>query len=98
MFILSHIANFICENSLPKMVNWQQFQFLTPSHQSLLVHHHFSIKFSVTWTAKCSLNRCSRRDWVKARYDTLLAGLKLKAAAGVLSEEDVLAVNGLLGR
>lgn len=40
----------------------------------------------------------SRRDWVKARYDTLLAGLKLKAAAGVLSEEDVLAVNGLLGR
>lgn len=39
----------------------------------------------------------SRRDWVKARYDTLLAGLKLKAAAGVLSEQDVLAVNGLLG-
>jgi len=39
----------------------------------------------------------SRRDWVKARYDTLLAGLKLKAAAGVLSEQDVLAINGLLG-
>lgn len=31
-------------------------------------------------------------------YDTLLTGLKLKAAAGVLSEEDVLAINGLLGR
>ncbi|NNM79156.1 MAG: TolC family protein, partial [Gallionella sp.] len=40
----------------------------------------------------------SRRDWVKSRYDTLLAGLKLKAAAGVLSEADVLAINGLLVR
>ena len=40
----------------------------------------------------------SRRDWVKARYDTLLAGLKLKAAAGVLSGADVLAVNRLLVR
>ncbi len=40
----------------------------------------------------------ARRDWVKARYDTLLAGLKLKAAAGVLSEADVLAINGLLVR
>lgn len=40
----------------------------------------------------------SKRDLVKARYDTLLAGLKLKAAAGVLSEADVLAINGLLVR
>lgn len=38
----------------------------------------------------------SRRDLVKARYDTLLQGLKLKAAAGVLSELDVEAVNGML--
>ena len=37
----------------------------------------------------------ARRDWVKARYDTLFQGLKLKAAAGVLTEADVLAVNGL---
>ncbi len=40
----------------------------------------------------------SRRDLVKARYDTLLQGLKLKAAAGVLSEADVVAINGMLER
>ncbi|MGB8517262.1 MAG: TolC family protein [Gallionella sp.] len=40
----------------------------------------------------------AKRDWVKARYDTLLAGLKLKAAAGVLTEADVMGINGLLGR
>lgn len=39
----------------------------------------------------------SQRDLTKARYDTLLHGLKLKAAAGVLSEADVSAINGLLG-
>lgn len=39
----------------------------------------------------------SKRDLTKARYDTLLQGLKLKAAAGVLGEEDVLTVNALLG-
>lgn len=38
----------------------------------------------------------SKRDLAKARYDTLLEGLKLKAAAGVLSEADVLVVNSLL--
>jgi outer membrane protein len=40
----------------------------------------------------------ARRDLVKARYDTLLQGFKLKAAAGVLTEADIVAVNGLLGR
>lgn len=40
----------------------------------------------------------SQRDLVKARYDTLFQGLKLKAAAGVLSEADVLVVNGMLAR
>ncbi len=39
----------------------------------------------------------SKRDLAKARYDTLFAGLKLKAAAGVLSEADVKVINGLLG-
>ena len=39
----------------------------------------------------------SKRDLAKARYDTLFAGLKLKAAAGVLSESDVKVINGLLG-
>jgi outer membrane protein len=38
----------------------------------------------------------SQRDLLKARYDTLLQGFKLKAAAGVLTEADVLEINGLL--
>lgn len=38
----------------------------------------------------------SKRDLVKARYDTLIQGLKLKAAAGVLTEKDVEAINGML--
>ena len=38
----------------------------------------------------------TRRDLAKARLDTLAAQLKLKAAAGTLSEEDVAAVNLLL--
>jgi outer membrane protein len=37
------------------------------------------------------------RDLSRARYDTLLNGLKLKAASGTLGEDDVVAVNGLLG-
>lgn len=38
----------------------------------------------------------AQRDLLKARYDTLFQGFKLKAAAGTLAESDVLAVNGLL--
>ena len=38
----------------------------------------------------------AQRDLLKARYDTLFQGFKLKAAAGVLTETDVLEVNGLL--
>jgi len=38
----------------------------------------------------------AQRDLVKARYDTLFQGFKLKAAAGQLLEEDVYAVNQLL--
>jgi outer membrane protein len=38
----------------------------------------------------------SRRDLSKARYDVLLQGLRLKAAAGVLSEADVDALNRML--
>jgi outer membrane protein len=37
------------------------------------------------------------RDLSKARYDTLLNGLKLKSAAGTLTENDLQAVNVLLG-
>ena len=40
----------------------------------------------------------AQRDLVKARYETLLQGHKLKAAAGVLSEADVIVVNRLLAR
>jgi len=39
----------------------------------------------------------TKRDLAKARYDTLLNGLRLKAAAGSLTEDDVEAVNRLLG-
>src|SRR5438309_4163334 len=37
------------------------------------------------------------RDLSKARYDTIVSGLKLKAATGTLSEADVEEVNRLLG-
>lgn len=38
----------------------------------------------------------TRRDLAKARYDTLLNGLKLKAAAGSLAVEDLAQLNALL--
>lgn len=38
----------------------------------------------------------TRRDLAKARYDTIMAQLRLKAAAGSLAEGDVQAVNALL--
>jgi len=38
----------------------------------------------------------TRRDLARARYDTLLAGLKLKAAAGTLAEADLAELNALL--
>jgi outer membrane protein len=38
----------------------------------------------------------TRRDLSKARYDTILAGLKLKASAGSLKEDDIEMINGLL--
>lgn len=38
----------------------------------------------------------AQRDLLKARYAALLQGFKLRAAAGELSEKDVLAANGLL--
>jgi outer membrane protein len=39
----------------------------------------------------------TKRDLSRARYDTIVNGLKLKAAAGALSEADVEEVNRLLG-
>jgi outer membrane protein len=38
----------------------------------------------------------TERDLAKARYDTLMNGLKLKAAAGTLQESDLVAINVLL--
>lgn len=38
----------------------------------------------------------TRRDLAKARYDTLVNGLRLKAAASVLKEDDLAALNTLL--
>ena len=40
----------------------------------------------------------TRRDLAKARYDTVMNGLRLKSAAGTLKEEDLASVNGLLGQ
>jgi outer membrane protein len=40
----------------------------------------------------------TRRDLSKARYDTLLAGLRLKAASGTLEEADLQAIDALLLR
>jgi outer membrane protein len=39
----------------------------------------------------------TQRDLARARYDTILNGLRLKSAAGSLTEADVEAVNRLLG-
>lgn len=39
----------------------------------------------------------TKRDLARARYDTIMNGMRLKAAAGTLTEEDVVAVNRLLG-
>jgi len=39
----------------------------------------------------------TRRDMSRARYDALMNGLRLKAAAGNLSEADLEQVNRLLG-
>jgi outer membrane protein len=39
----------------------------------------------------------TRQELARARYDTLLAQLRLKAAAGTLDEEDLAIVNTLLG-
>lgn len=40
----------------------------------------------------------TRRDLARARYDTIINGLRLKSAAGTLDEEDVAQVNALLTR
>lgn len=40
----------------------------------------------------------SKRDLVKARYDTLFQALKLKATAGILNGEDMISINALLVR
>jgi outer membrane protein len=38
----------------------------------------------------------AQRDWHKARVDTLMQGLRLKAANATLLETDLLAINNLL--
>lgn len=38
----------------------------------------------------------TRRDLAKARYDTILNGLRLESAAGILKEDDLVKVNSLL--
>lgn len=38
----------------------------------------------------------TRRDLSKARYDTIMSGMRLKASTGTLSEDDVVQINTLL--
>lgn len=38
----------------------------------------------------------TRKELAKARYDTIVSGLKLQSAAGLLKEDEVVKVNGLL--
>jgi outer membrane protein len=38
----------------------------------------------------------TQRDWTKARYDTLMQGLKLKAATGTLTQADLQGINAML--
>ena len=38
----------------------------------------------------------TRKDLAKARYDAIMNGLKLKSVAGILKEDDLVLVNGLL--
>lgn len=40
----------------------------------------------------------AQRDLVKTRYDTLLQGLKLKASAGLLSEQDIYQIDTMMVR
>lgn len=40
----------------------------------------------------------TRRDLARARYDTIVNGLRLKLAAGTLQEEDLVRVSALLGQ
>lgn len=40
----------------------------------------------------------TRRDLARARYDTIVNGLRLKSAAGTLDEQDLAQVNALLAR
>ena len=40
----------------------------------------------------------TQRDLARARYDTIVNSFRLKAAAGSLTEEDVVAINALLAR
>ncbi|WP_292935709.1 TolC family outer membrane protein [Noviherbaspirillum sp.] len=40
----------------------------------------------------------TRKDLAKARYDTIVNGLRLKSAAGTLKEEDLVQINALLNQ
>jgi outer membrane protein len=40
----------------------------------------------------------TRQNLAKARYDTIISGLRLKAAAGTLTESDLNEVNAMLSK
>jgi outer membrane protein len=60
--------------------------------------YHLGIRINSDVLAAEQQLYVSRRDFARARYDALLNGLKLKAAAGTLTIADVIAIDALFAR
>lgn len=60
--------------------------------------YKFGIRINSDVLAAQQLLYVARRDLAKARYDALMQGLQLKAAAGALTELDLESLNGMLER
>jgi hypothetical protein len=68
---------------------------IAPRHQNLRRHHPYPRINIDVLNAQQQLFT-TQRDLARARYDVLINGLRLKATAGALIEQDIQAVNGLL--
>jgi outer membrane protein len=66
--------------------------------ESTQLGYHVGVRINLDVLNANTLVFNTERDLKKARYDFLVNGLRLKAAAGTLQDEDVLAVNSLLQR
>lgn len=65
---------------------------------STVVGYHVGVRINLDVLNANTQLFNTQRDLKRARYDFLVNGLKLKAAAGVLQDDDVLAVNAMLQR